>query len=49
MAPVAGGITDGQKYGFVFLSCPHESIIPPWIPVYRVMGMLEEIGGFFID
>ena len=49
MAPVAGGITDGQKDRFVLLAGKLKCFFRPGVPVDRVMGMLQKIGAFFID
>lgn len=43
MAPVAGGIADGQQNGLVFFLSPRQGFVIPWIPVDRVVGMLEQI------
>ena len=44
MAPVAGGIPDGQQNGFVFLLGPRQDFAFPRMPVNRVVGVLEQIG-----
>jgi hypothetical protein len=44
---VTGGVTNGEKDGLVFLSGDIKSLLAPGIPVYRIMGMLEEIGALF--
>lgn len=28
---------------------PGKGFRAPWVPVYRIVGMLEEVGGFFVD
>jgi hypothetical protein len=45
---MAGGISDGQEYGFVFLGRFRKSFQPPGIPVHRIIGMLEKIGAFLV-
>ncbi len=47
MAPVAGGITYGQKNGFVFFSRLVKRLFSPGIPIHRIMGVLEKIWAFF--
>jgi hypothetical protein len=49
MAPVAGGIPNEKEHGLVFRCGPGESLFRPGMPVYRIVGMLDEIGAFFID
>jgi hypothetical protein len=40
---VACGIADGEKDGTAQLARAGERLIAPWIPVDRVMGVLEEV------
>jgi len=49
MAPVAGGIAYGKEEGLIFRLGFLESFVTPWKPVYRVMGMLQKVGGFLMD
>jgi hypothetical protein len=50
MAPVAGGIAYGQKKDrLVLFPGLIKSIFTPWIPVYRVPGMLDKIGALFVN
>ena len=49
MAPVAGGIPDGKENRFVLRSGLCEGFIGPGMPVHRIVGVLDEIGAFFID
>ena len=49
MTPVAGRIPDGEKQGKVLLPCLGKSLLSPGIPVYRVMGMLEEVWTLLVD
>ena len=44
MTPVASGVADGEENRFVHRSGAVEGFLPPRIPVYRVVGMLEEVG-----
>jgi hypothetical protein len=46
---VTGGIADGQKYRFVLRPRFVKRLVTPWVPVDGVVGVLEEIGGFFVD
>ena len=47
VAPMAGGITDGEKYRLVLrLRCGKRSV-PPAIPVHRVVRVLQQVGGVF--
>ena len=43
VAPVAGGIADGEENGFVLRAGCLEGLRAPWIPVNRIVGVLEEI------
>jgi hypothetical protein len=47
MAPVACRITDGKKDGRVLLGGLFKCLLTPWIPVHRVICVLEKIGVFF--
>jgi hypothetical protein len=49
MAPMAGGVTDGEKNGLVFLFGSAKSFFVPGIPVYGIFSMLKEIRTFFLD
>ena len=49
VAPVAGGVADGQEDGFVFGPGLGKGFLTPGIPVHGVVGVLEEIGTFFVD
>jgi hypothetical protein len=46
MAPVAGGITYGKEDGLIFLLCFLKSLLPPGIPIHRIIGMLQQVGTF---
>ena len=48
VAPMAGGVADGEEDEFVFLFREGECLIAPWQPVYGVVGVLEEVGGGFL-
>ena len=49
VAPVAGGITDGQEHRAVQLPGALEGLVPPGVPVDRVAGVLEQVGALFVD
>ena len=49
MAPVAGGITDAEENQFVFHFCPLKCFRTPGIPIYGVMGMLQEVRASLVD
>ncbi len=49
MAPVAGGISDRQKNGFVFFAGFFKGLFAPGIPVHRVGRMLQQIGTGFVN
>ena len=49
MAPVAGGIADTKEDRLVFSLGFLKSLITPRIPIYRVMGVLQEVGGFLVN
>ena len=43
MAPVTGGITDGEQDGFVFVSGQSNGLFVPRMPVHGIIGMLEQV------
>jgi hypothetical protein len=43
VAPVAGGIADGEEDRLVLLPGAGESFLSPGVPVDRVVGVLEEV------
>src|SRR5438067_5204091 len=43
MAPVAGRVANTEQDGFVLLLCLLQGFFAPWVPIYRVVGMLQEI------
>lgn len=49
MSPMASGIADGEEYGFVFGGGFGKGGVAPWHPVDGVVGVLEQVGGFFVD
>ena len=44
MAPVAGGVTDGEKDGLVLPAGLLKGLRPPGIPVHRVLRVLQQVG-----
>jgi hypothetical protein len=49
MAPMAGRVSDAEEDGLVLLLSPVQSFLSPWIPIHRIMGMLQEIGARLMD
>jgi hypothetical protein len=49
MTPVTGCIADADKQHLIFVFRLLKGFTAPWIPVYRVMGMLKKIWAFFMD
>jgi hypothetical protein len=47
MAPVTGGVTDGQKDRFILTGCQIKGFIIPGMPVYRVFCMLQQVWTLF--
>ena len=48
VAPVAGGVADGQKDRLVLNDGGVKSLLPPAVPVDGVFRVLEQVGGFFV-
>ena len=46
---MTGGITDGEKDGLVGLFGGLKGFLTPWIPVHRIVCVLKEVRGFFLD
>jgi len=49
VAPVAGGIADGEQDRLVFPPGLSQGFFPPRIPVHGIMGMLQEIRAGLVD
>ncbi len=49
VAPVAGGVADGQEDGLVLRLGRGEGGLAPGVPLDRVVGVLQQIGAFFVD
>ena len=45
MAPVAGAVADGQEHRLVLGLSGGEGLLAPGIPVHRIVGVLEQVGG----
>jgi hypothetical protein len=48
VAPVAHGVTDAEKDGFVFGARTRQRFFSPKMPVYRVVGVLQQAGRSFM-
>ena len=46
---MAGGISYGKEYGLVLGRRFLKRLRAPRVPVHGVMGVLEKVGGFFVD
>ena len=49
VTPVTSAVADGQEYWLVFSGCPSKGFRSPGVPVDGVVGVLEEVGGFFVN
>jgi hypothetical protein len=49
VAPVATGVAYAEENGFVFRFSFIQGFLTPWIPVYWVVSVLEEIWAFFVN
>src|SRR3989304_4374975 len=43
VTPVTSAVANGDEDGFFLLSCLLERFINPWIPINRVVGVLEKV------
>ena len=48
MAPMTGGVSNREKHRFVFFPGFVKGFVTPWVPVYGIIGVLEEIRTFLI-
>ena len=48
VAPVAGGVADGQQDGLVLIPRPLKRSLVPGQPVHRVVGVLQQVGTGFV-
>jgi hypothetical protein len=46
---MTGRIADGEEDGLVLRLGPVEGLVTPGVPVDGVVGVLQEVGGFFMD
>ena len=49
VAPVAGRVADGEEDGTVLLAGQAERLLAPWVPIHRVVGVLQKVGALFLD
>ncbi len=49
VAPVTGGVADGEEDRLVLGSGPGEGGLAPGIPVHGIFRVLEKVGAFFED
>ncbi len=48
VAPVAGGVPDGEKDGLVLVLGPLQGLVAPGVPLDRIVRMLAEVGAGFV-
>ena len=48
VAPVAGGVADGQEDGLILDASRLESFVGPRPPGHRIVFMLKEVGALFV-
>jgi hypothetical protein len=46
---MAGRVSDAEEDGLVLLLSPVQSFLSPWIPIHRIMGMLQEVRARLMD
>ncbi len=49
VAPVAGGVADGEQNRFVFPASPLQGFLAPRIPVHGVVGVLLKVRARLVD
>ncbi len=49
VAPVAGGVADGEQHRAIAPAGLPEGLIRPWVPVDRIGGVLAQVGALFED
>ena len=49
MAPVAGGVANGEKDRLVFTLGALKGLISPWQPLHGIKGVLKKVGAFFVN
>src|SRR5947207_4658318 len=49
MAPVAGRVANTEQDGFVLLLRLLQGFFAPWVPIYGVVGMLQEVWTCLVD
>lgn len=48
MAPMAGGVANGEEYGFILLPGALKGFCCPWVPINGVVGVLAEVETLFV-
>src|SRR2546430_8436427 len=49
MAPVAGRVANTEQDGFILLLRLLQGFFAPWVPIYGVVGMLQEVWTCLVD
>jgi hypothetical protein len=49
MTPMAGGIADTEKNGFILPLCTTQSLLSPRIPIHWIMSVLQKIRAGFMN
>jgi hypothetical protein len=44
VTPMASAVSNGEEYWLIFTYCTGECLRAPWIPIYRIVGVLQEVG-----
>src|SRR5205809_5227110 len=49
VAPVAGGVANAEQNWFVFLLGFLQGFFAPWVPIYGVVGVLQQVRACLVD
>jgi hypothetical protein len=49
MAPVTGRVANADDYHFITFAGHFQNLILPWIPFYRIIGVLQKIRAAFVN
>ena len=49
VAPMTGRIPNADQQEFILLFSFFKGLIAPWIPIHRIMGVLEQVRAAFMD
>jgi len=49
MAPVTGRVPDAKKDGSIFAPGFLEGFVTPWVPIHRIVSVLEQVGTGLVD